>query len=60
MRNMFELTKREQRVVIVIVILLVSIAFAKHWFQTRSVREPASTSPSREKSSGSPSPVATP
>ena len=36
MRNIFELTKREQRVVIVIVTLLVVIAFAKHSRQTKS------------------------
>jgi hypothetical protein len=35
MRNVFELTKREQRVVIVIVTLLVAIAFAKHAWQSK-------------------------
>lgn len=36
MRNIFELTKLEQRVVIVIVTLLVAIAFARHAWQTKS------------------------
>ena len=36
MRNIFELTKREQRVVIIIVMLLVAIAFAKHAWQDKS------------------------
>ena len=36
MRNIFELTKREQRVVIIIVMLLVAIAFAKHAWQHKS------------------------
>jgi hypothetical protein len=43
MRNIFELTKSEQRVVIVIVTLLVAIAFARHAWQTKS--SPATTSP---------------
>lgn len=43
MRNIFELTKREQRVVIVIVTLLVVIAFARHAWQTKS-HEPLKTS----------------
>ncbi|HST29718.1 MAG TPA: hypothetical protein VLK27_02635 [Chthoniobacterales bacterium] len=51
MRNIFELTKREQRVVIVIVTLLVASAFAKHAWQTRS-SPPVKTS--------SPEPTATP
>lgn len=36
MRNIFELSKREQRVVIVIVTALVAIAFAKHHWEKRS------------------------
>jgi hypothetical protein len=51
MRNIFELTKREQRVVIAIVTLLVAFAFAKHWRQnatqngsTRLKPTPAATS----------------
>ena len=36
MRNIFELTKPEQRVAILIVTLLVTIAFAKHAWQARS------------------------
>jgi len=43
MRNIFELTKREQRIVIVIVTLLVAIAFAKHFRQTKL--QPAPTTP---------------
>ena len=35
MRNIFELTKLEQRVVIAIVTVLVAIAFAKHAWQTK-------------------------
>jgi hypothetical protein len=38
MRNIFQLTKPEQRIVIVIVMLLVVIAFAKHAWQTRSAQ----------------------
>ena len=34
--RIFELNKREQRVIILLVIVLVTIAFARHWFQTRS------------------------
>lgn len=33
MRNIFELTKREQRIVIAIVAALVAFAFAKHLLQ---------------------------
>jgi hypothetical protein len=36
MRNIFELSKREQRVVIVIVTALVAIAFAKHHWEKGS------------------------
>jgi hypothetical protein len=35
MRNIFQLTKREQRVVIVIVTTLVAFAFAKHYWQNK-------------------------
>ena len=41
MRNIFELTKREQRVVIVIVTSLVVFAFAKHFWQNKSLRTKA-------------------
>jgi hypothetical protein len=41
MRNIFELTKREQRIVIVIVTLLVAFAFAKHLWQKAT--QPART-----------------
>jgi len=36
MRNIFELTKREQRIVILIVVVLVVFAFAKHFWQNKS------------------------
>jgi hypothetical protein len=52
MRNIFELTKREQRIVIVIVTLLVAFAFAKHLWQnatrpawTKLKPSPAAASP---------------
>ena len=47
MLKIFELTKREQRIVIVIVTLLVLIAFAKHFWEGRSapaIAKPAPTS----------------
>jgi len=34
MRKIFELTKREQRIVILIVTVLVAVAFAKHFWQS--------------------------
>jgi predicted metal-binding membrane protein len=51
MANIFELTKREQRVVILIVTMLVVIALAKHLWQSKSQ---AATTTSQ------PSPTATP
>ncbi|HUE41528.1 MAG TPA: hypothetical protein VMO75_06345 [Chthoniobacterales bacterium] len=36
MRNIFELTKSEQRIVIAIVTILVAIAFGKHAWQSKS------------------------
>jgi hypothetical protein len=45
MRNLFVLTKREQRVVIVIVMLLVAAGFAKHYLDVRT-EPPLATSPS--------------
>lgn len=52
MRNIFELSKQEQKVVILVVLLLVAIAFAKHLWQSKSQqpstklkRLPAATSP---------------
>jgi hypothetical protein len=41
MRNIFELTKLEQRVVITIVTLLVAIALAKHFWQKTSEQAPS-------------------
>ncbi|HEV3393367.1 MAG TPA: hypothetical protein VG103_07655 [Chthoniobacterales bacterium] len=43
MRNIFELTKREQRIVIVIVAALVLFALAKHLWQTKPQPVPAAT-----------------
>jgi len=40
MRNIFELTKREQRIVILIVVVLVVFAFAKHFWQNKSSLAP--------------------
>ena len=36
MRNLFNITRAEQRVVIFIVIVLVAIAFTQHFLETRS------------------------
>ncbi|MEY2544825.1 MAG: hypothetical protein QOE81_2286 [Verrucomicrobiota bacterium] len=51
MKNIFDLTKREQRLVIVIVVALVAVAFAKHLSDTRtrpeSARPARSTSPAK-------------
>jgi hypothetical protein len=41
MKNIFELTKREQRLVIVIVVALVAVAFAKHLSDQRAQPAPA-------------------
>jgi hypothetical protein len=50
MRNIFVLTKREQRVVIVIVMLLVAASLAKHYLDIRlepaPVESPSTASPS--------------
>jgi predicted metal-binding membrane protein len=43
MRNIFELTKREQRIVILMVVILVALAFAKHFWQTNSQPVPAAS-----------------
>jgi hypothetical protein len=43
MKNIFDLTKREQRLVIVIVVALVAIAFAKHSLEKKSQSLPTST-----------------
>jgi predicted metal-binding membrane protein len=53
MRNIFELTKREQRAVIVIVVVLVAAALALHYLETRSA-------PGPETSTSSLSPTMTP
>jgi hypothetical protein len=52
MRNIFELTKHEQRIVILVVTLLVAMAFVKHLWQSKSQPSskrlkplPAATSP---------------
>jgi len=45
-RNIFDLTKREQRIVILIVVALVAFAFAKHWWERKSQMPPTrATSP---------------
>jgi predicted metal-binding membrane protein len=51
MRNIFELTKREQRIVIVALVALVAFAFAKHVWETKF--RPA---PTRSTSSPTPEP----
>jgi predicted metal-binding membrane protein len=45
MKSIFELTKREQRIVIVVVAALVAIAFAKHLLENRSRPLPAESTP---------------
>ncbi|HJX97522.1 MAG TPA: hypothetical protein VJ281_01480 [Chthoniobacterales bacterium] len=55
MRNIFELTRAEQRVVIFIVVVLVAAAFAQHFLETRL--RPAST---KSKSTPTPSPIVHP
>jgi len=45
MKSIFELTKREQRIVIVIVAALVAIAFAKHLLENRSRPLPTESAP---------------
>jgi len=41
MRNILELTRSEQRVVIFIVVVLVAAAFTQHFLETRSRPAPA-------------------
>ncbi|HEY6070405.1 MAG TPA: hypothetical protein VIU85_03445 [Chthoniobacterales bacterium] len=55
MRNIFELTRAEQRVVIFIVVVLVAAAFAQHFLETRS--RPA---PTKSKSTPTASPIVHP
>lgn len=43
MRNIFELTKREQRIVIAVVMALVVFAFAKHLLQKQPGPVPSTT-----------------
>ena len=43
MKNIFDLTKREQRLVIVIVTALVAATLAKHFWENRSQPLPASS-----------------
>jgi hypothetical protein len=42
MKNIFELTRSEQRVVIFIVVILVAVAFTQHFLESRSRPLPAS------------------
>jgi hypothetical protein len=46
MKNIFDLTKREQRIVIVIVAALVAVAFAKHLLENRLRPLPGRSTPS--------------
>jgi hypothetical protein len=53
MRNIFQLTKRQQRIVIVIVTLLVAIAFGRHAWESKSrpslkTSTPAATLPAHQ------------
>jgi hypothetical protein len=52
MRNIFQLTRAEQRVVIFLVVILVAAAFTQHFFETRL--RPA---PTRSTSTPTPSPI---
>jgi hypothetical protein len=45
MKNIFDLTKREQRVVIVIVLALVAVAFAKHFWRNKAQPRPPTSFP---------------
>jgi predicted metal-binding membrane protein len=47
MKNIFDLTKREQRLVILIVVALVVVAFAKHWIEGTS-NPPQASAPAQE------------
>jgi hypothetical protein len=55
MKNIFELTKREQRLVIAIVFTLVMIAFAKNWTERKSNAPRTSTSVQQQRTSTTPS-----
>ena len=44
MRNIFDLTKREQRIVLLIVVALVAVAFSKHLLENESQPPPARAS----------------
>jgi hypothetical protein len=58
MRNIFELTKREQRIVIVIVTILVAFAFVKHFWQSKpqapAARASSAGGPTAAKSTSTP------
>jgi predicted metal-binding membrane protein len=56
MRNIFELTKREQRIVVVIIVALVAFAFVKHLWQTKSQAVPAATTSTPAASTALPPP----
>ena len=62
MKNIFDLTRREQRLVIVIVALLVAATLAKHFWENRSQPLPArhQTSPSDWRTSSTSTPASTP
>jgi hypothetical protein len=62
MRNIFELTKREQRIVIVIIVALVAFAFGKHYLRTKSrpLRERVSSAKEATEAKPTSSPIASP
>jgi hypothetical protein len=62
MKNIFDLTKREQRLVIVIVTALVAATLAKHFWENRSQPLPARhrTSPSDWRTSSTSTPTSSP
>jgi hypothetical protein len=62
MKNIFDLTKREQRLVIVIVTALVAATLAKHFWENRSQPLPTRhrTSPSDWRTSSTSTPTSSP
>ncbi|HXP34695.1 MAG TPA: hypothetical protein VN827_04030 [Chthoniobacterales bacterium] len=62
MKNIFDLTKREQRLVIVIVVALVAVALAKHLSDKRAQPLPArhGTSPSDWRTRSTSTPASSP
>ena len=62
MKNIFDLTKREQRLVIVIVVTLLAVTFAKHFWQNKAQPVPARhrTSPSDGRTRSTSTPASSP